>query len=80
MKLSGQAVDSLNYPESDLLLCFVYKDQFDYIEGSTLKYIIVDTTFSTNRQKYKLIMFLLLVRTKEQFQYLILLQAQRGQM
>lgn len=57
LKSPGENLDDLDYPEGELLMCFNFKEQDNFIKTHDFKYILADTTFSTNREKLLLSVF-----------------------
>ena len=73
IKLAGENNEDLDYPESDLLICFSFRSQIEYLENNEVKYLMGDTTYSTNRQGMLLVSFTVLGQDERPFPILYIL-------
>lgn len=73
IKLSGEKNEDLDYPESDLIICFSFDSQIKFLRSNNAKYLMDDTTYSTNRQNMLLVSFSVLGQDERPFPILYIL-------
>ena len=57
LKVPGVDLEQSDYPAEDLICCFSFKSQIDFIAANEITYLLADTTYSTNKQGYLLTTF-----------------------
>ena len=57
LKIPGEVLGSDDYPKADLIVCFSFKSQIDFIASNEITYLLANTTYSSNKQGYLLTAF-----------------------